>query len=86
MTVVVSGDRIKNMGISQTALDTARLFALGAVHSPGIGGYRAVDALLTNANRIPDLSERKALKALLSEAKALGLTSGSSAFRCAAFG
>ena len=73
VTVVVSGDRIENMGISQTALDTARLFALGAVHSPGIGGYRAVDALLTNANRIPDLSERKALKALLSEAKALGL-------------
>ena len=73
VTVVVSGDRIKNMGISQTALDTARLFALGAVHSPGIGGYRAVDALLTNANRIPDSSERKALKALLSEAKTLGL-------------
>lgn len=73
VTVVASGDRIENMGISQTALDTARLFALGAVHSPGIGGYRAIDALLTNANRIPDLSERKALKALLSEAKALGL-------------
>ena len=36
-------------------------------------GYRAVDALLTNANRIPDSSERKALKALLSEAKTLGL-------------
>lgn len=73
VTVVASGDRIENMGISQTALDNARLFALGAVHSPGIGGYRAVDALVTNKHRIPDTSERKLLKDLLSEAKSAGL-------------
>lgn len=73
VTMVASGDRIENMGISQTALDSARLFALGAVHSPGAGGYRAVDALVTNKHRIPDAGERKVLKDLLSEAKSAGL-------------
>ncbi|MEL6554889.1 MAG: hypothetical protein AAFQ63_15705 [Cyanobacteria bacterium J06621_11] len=74
VTVICSGDRIENMGLSQTALDTARLFALGAVHQPGRGGYRAVDALLTNKHRIPDLKERKALSSLLRQCKATGIS------------
>lgn len=70
VSTVVSADRIDNCALAESALESARVFALGAVRPGGKGGYRAIDALLTNKNRIPDPRDRLRLSELLSRCKA----------------
>lgn len=69
LSVVAVGDRLDNLLLSETSLDTARIFALGASFVPGVGGYRCIDAILQNKRRLPDSAERSRLRELLSDCK-----------------
>ena len=69
VSVIVTSDRLSNCMVSENQLDAARIFALGAVREGGTGGYRAVDALVSNKDRIPSTRDRARLQEVLEDCK-----------------
>lgn len=69
VTTIVASDRLSNCGLTATALDKARVFALGAIRPGGKGGYRAVDAIVASKESLPDSRDRARLQALLGRCK-----------------
>lgn len=70
VSVIVSADRLSNCMVSENQMDSARVFALGAVREGGVGGYRAVDELVANKKRIPSDRDRARLRERLEKCKA----------------
>ncbi|PZO13151.1 MAG: hypothetical protein DCF25_16510 [Leptolyngbya foveolarum] len=69
ISIILGADRLSNCALTETALENARVFALGAVRPGGKGGYRAIDAILMNKSRLPDPRDRSGLAELLYRCK-----------------
>lgn len=69
VSIVVTADRLDNCQLTETAMESARVFALGAVREGGKGGYRAVEALLNSKQRVPDVRDRNRLQEVLGQCK-----------------